>query len=636
MPLSFSYQNSFSQNIKSSSRMTDIHDKTQTDHSIFIGYGSNAKLIKDRWEASKRQLRFDNNYVALKWLLDNFVDDYLRSKNLQDTATLIRHQNVTVKKERIPHEASTSHSRRAASRSPSKTRFEDMAAAENSKENGIKDRQSRDNWSELRHGISNRKSAESSRMSSDDFRMSGQHSYKYIPDYWSPYYHWPTNIPMNSRMMSVGSIPGYPEYMIKTPSCSSLPTRDSSQSADTFTSATSESFRRFRRDEREHSLEKKSGLNRGLKFKSMPNLQSIPKDSDLNSDEEEESLSDSESQGDLMFSSLSMPNLRKIPPDRTPLNSPPTRERYQSTSLLRSRHNVSNPSSLSMPNLQAIPGSDHDNRKKTIREFVMNRLSGVKEHDSGELNSKIYNPNGFYAPSAMMDSERKLVIRERLLNRMAKRKREETNQLQQHNGALSSSCTSHLKFAPSTLSLIPERRLWSGKNFSKTPTSSAVRTLDKNDRVDNNKWKFPDSEQQSKNMWNRSPVKKVHVNPGIWNPADVHVKRETLPTCTSNDVTSQRVVTSSVRQEEERTSRPLPKLEDVKEQNPDGDNEANNLDGRTSENEEEHVDVENVKEDEMEGSGESDSEVEDDTSDDDRKNKRTRKTEKPRKRLKAV
>lgn len=72
------------------------------------------------------------------------------------------------------------------------------------------------------------------------------------------------------------------------------------------------------------------------------------------------------------------------------------------------------------------------------------------------------------------------------------------------------------------------------------------------------------------------------------------------------------MVTSSVRQEEERTSRPLPELEDVKEQNPDGDNEANNLDGRTSENEEEHVDVENVKEDEMEGSGESDSEVEDD------------------------
>ena len=499
---------SYVQSIKPT-KMVDIRDNRSTDHSIFIGYGSNAKRIKDRWEATKKQLRFENNYVALKWLLDSFVDDYLRSKNMEDTATLTR-ETVSIKKERRVDDVSSTQSRRPASHSPSRTRFDDTVIEH--KENGIIDKQSRGNASESRPHITSIKEhrpGDGSRMASGDLHIAGQYPYKYVPEYWAPYYHWHGNVPMNSRMVSVGSIPRYSGYMMKTSSCSSLPTRDTHKHVGVL--RTSESLKQLNReakDERGESStmsEKRPAVNLGFKTKSMPNLQFIPKESDVNSEEEEEEIeSDPESQGDLIaLSSLSMPNLRKIPPDRGPLLSPPSHGHYEPAPLLRDRHDVCSASSFSMPNLKAIQGIEHDDRKKTIRDFVINRLTGTKDHEQAELKTKIFNPNGYYPPSAMRDSERKLVIRERLLNRMAKRKREENTQPlgSHHNGKMTSQVTSHLKFAK-TLTRVPESRLWPEKNYMHAPARDA-RMLDKEDH-ENNNWKIPQaigsSEQQSRNM----------------------------------------------------------------------------------------------------------------------------------------
>ena len=483
--------------------MVNIHDNRLTDHSIFIGYGSNAKRLKDRWEATKKQLRFENNYVALKWLLDSFVDDYLRSKNMEDTATLTR-DTVCIKKERRVDDVSSTQSRRQASHSPSKTRFEDTVMER--KENGIIDKPLHGNAPESRQHVSSireHKSSDSSRLSGD-LRMVGQYPYKFVPDYqWSPYYQWHGNIPVNSRMVNVSSIPGYSGYMMKTSSCSSLPTRDTHKFGGGL--RTSESLKQLNRegkDERRESstmTEKRPAVNLGFKTKSMPNLQFIPKESEANSEEEEETESDQESQGDLIAlsaSSLSLPNLRKIPPDRTPL-SPPSHGHFDQPPLLRDRHDVCSAPSFSMPNLNAIQGAEHDDRKKTIREFVINRLTGTKDHGPPEFKTKIFNPNGYYSPSAMQDSERKLVIRERLLHRMAKRKREENTQApaSYHNGKMMSQVPSHLKFAKT---LTPESRLWPEKNYMQAPLRDA-RMLDKDDHANNN-WKVPQavgsSEQQ--------------------------------------------------------------------------------------------------------------------------------------------
>ena len=484
--------------------MVDIRDSRLTDHSIFIGYGSNAKRVKDRWEATKKQLRLDNNYVALKWLLDSFVDDYLRTKNMEDTASLTR-DTVCVKKERRIDEVSSSQGRRPASHSPSKTRFEDTVVTER-RENGIIDKHS--NSSETRPHISSikeHKAGDNSRVASGDLHVSGQYPYKYVPEYWSPYYHWHSNVPMNSRIVNVSSIPGYSGYMMKTPSCSSLPTRETHKPSGVL--RTSESLRQLNRDGKDERGEmstigeKRPAVNLGFKTKSMPNLQCIPKESEVNSEEEEEIESDPESQGDLIaLSSLSMPNLRKIPPDRATLRSPP-RGHYEPAPLLRDRHDACSASSFSMPNLNAIQGHEHDDRKKVIREFFRNRVTGTQDHEQAQLKTKIFNPNGYYSPSSMRDDERKLVIRERLLNRLAKRNREGSSPVpgSHYNGKMTSHVTSHLKFAKA-MPRVSESRLWSEKNYVQTPARDA-RTLDKEDH-ENNNWKVPQaigsSEQQSR------------------------------------------------------------------------------------------------------------------------------------------
>ncbi|CAB4009984.1 Hypothetical predicted protein [Paramuricea clavata] len=485
-------------------KMVDIQDRSLSDHSIFVGYGSNAKRIKDRWEATKKQLRFENNYIALKWLLDSFVDDYLRSKNMEDTATLTR-ETVFIKKERRDEITSTQSRRPVNHHSPSKTRFEDTVTER--KENGIIDKPLHGHASESRQHVSSikeRRSGDGSRIASGDLHIAGQYPYKYVPEYWSPYYHWHGNVPVNSRIVNVTSIPGYSGYMMKTPSCSSLPTRDIQKPAGGL--RTCESLKQLNRDgndERGESStvsEKRPAVNLGFKTKSMPNLQFIPKENEVNSEEEDEIESDPESQGDLIAlstSSLSMPNLRKIPQDRVPRLSPPSRGHFEAAPLLRD--DVCNASSFSMPNLKAIQGGiEHDDRKKTIRDFVINRLTGTKDHDQAELKTKIFNPNGFYPPSSLRDSERKLVIRERLLNRLAKRKREENIQAPHHNGKMTSQGTSRLKFAR-TLPQVSESRLWPEKNYMQ---ARDARMLDKDDHANNN-WKVPQavgSSEHSRNM----------------------------------------------------------------------------------------------------------------------------------------
>ena len=485
-------------------KMVDIRDNRLTDHSIFVGYGSNAKRIKDRWEATKKQLRFENNYVALKWLLDSFVDDYLRSKNMEDTASLTR-DTMHIKKERRVNEVNLTQSRRPASHSPSKTRFEDTVITER-KENGILDRRLNSNASETRAHISTikeNKPGDNSRMASGDPHITGQYPYKYVPEYWSPYYHWHGNVPMNSRIVNVSSIPGYSGYMMKTSSCSSLPTQNTHKLGGVLsTSGSLKQLNRDGKDQRGESStmsEKRPAVNLGFKTKSMPNLQCIPKESEVNSDEEEEIESDQESQGDLIaLSSLSMPNLRKIPPDRVSLRSPPSHGHYEPAPLLRDRHDAS---SFSMPNLNAIQGHEHEHEhdnRKTIRDFVMNRLTGTKDHEQGQLKTKIFNPNGYYPQSAMRD-----VIRERLLNRISKRKREENTAVpgSHYNGKMTSQVSSPLKFAKA-LPRVPESRLWHEKSYVQAPVRDA-RMLDKEDH-ENNNWKVPhafgSSEQQARNM----------------------------------------------------------------------------------------------------------------------------------------
>lgn len=488
-------------------KMMDIHDNRSTDHSIFIGYGSNAKRIKDRWEATKKQLRFENNYVALKWLLDSFVDDYLRSKNMEDTATLTR-STISVKRERRIDEPSSSQSQRPASHSPSKTRFEEVVTER--RENGIIDKPLHSNRTEPRQRVSSikeHKSSDRSRIASD-LHIPGQYPYKIVPEYWPSYYHWHGGVnPLNSRMVS--SIPGYSGYMIKTSSCSSLPIHNTHKLGGAL--RTSESQKQLnssdvgKGEKGESSMsEKRPAVNLGFKTKSMPNLQFIGKESEPNSDEEDEIESDPESQGDLLSaSSLSMPNLRKIPPDRAPLLSPPPRGHYEPVQFLRGRHDVGSSSSFSMPNLKAIEGirpDEHDDRKKTIRDFVINRLTKT-DHEQAELKTKIFNPNGYYPQSAMRDSETKIVIRERLLNRLAKRKREENTRVEapgfHHNGKMTSQVTSHLKFAKN-LPRVAESRLWAEKSYAHAPRDA--RLLGKEDRANNN-WKIPQavpiSEQQS-------------------------------------------------------------------------------------------------------------------------------------------
>ncbi|XP_028391178.1 uncharacterized protein LOC114516028 isoform X2 [Dendronephthya gigantea] len=634
---------SYVQSIKPT-KVMDIHDKTSTDHSIFIGYGSNAKRIKDRWEATKKQLRFENNYIAFKWLLDSFVDDYLRSKNMEDTATLTR-DTMYIKKERRIDEVSTSQSRRPATRSPSKTRFEDGPER---KENGIVDNQSHSKISESRQHhvppINEPKSVGSSRMAGGgNMPISGQY-YKYFPEYWSPHYYWHAgSVPMNSRMVNVSSVAGL--NLMKTPSCSSLPTGDTHNVGGGL--RTSESLKQLHRDGKDvnrgesssATSVKRPAVNLGFKTKSMPNLQFIPNESEVNSDEDDDIESDPESQGDLMaLSSLSMPNLRKIPPDRPPLMSPPSpRGRYEPAPLSRDRHDAS----MSMPNLQAIQGGmENDDRKKTIRDFLMNRLTSTKDHEQGERRTKIFQPNGYYP-----QSERKLVIRERLLNRMAKRKREENAPVpgSHYNGKMTPQGNSPLKFAKK-LPRVPESsRFWPDRNYLHAPARDS-RILEREDHVNNN-WRIPQgagTSEQPKNMWNRSAMKKTHTNTGIWNPADVHVKREKSPTATQNDVTSEEVTTSSVDppEEDEQISPRSPSANDSNEERTtEGDSRGEEEEEGVSGDEEEHIDVENVKDDEMKQSGGSESdpdEDEEDASDEERKNKRTRKTDKPRKRLKAM
>ena len=110
---------------------------------------------------------------------------------------------------------------------------------------------------------------------------------------------------------------------------------------------------------------------------------------------------------------------------------------------------------------------------------------------------------------------------------------------------------------------------------------------------------------------NHSPAKKGHTNSGIWNPADVHVKKENSPTGPRSDVSPQPTMISSVNQDggEELPSASTSSEERPMEEDDRGDEGSEEI----SRDEEEHVDVENVKEDDMDESEESESDPEDNT-----------------------
>lgn len=99
------------------------------------------------------------------------------------------------------------------------------------------------------------------------------------------------------------------------------------------------------------------------------------------------------------------------------------------------------------------------------------------------------------------------------------------------------------------------------------------------------------------------------TNSGIWNPADVHVKTESSTSVKVSDVIS---MTSPLKQHgEEQVSQHSPVDETCDETREDEENDQN--DDEMSEGEEEHVDVENVKDDKaMEESGESESDPDED------------------------
>lgn len=611
---------SYSQRNKSPRDMNTGESNT-TDHSLFIGYGTKAKRVKDRWEATKRLLRFENNYVALKWLLDSFVDEYLRSKQMADTMIATAEP---VRKDRREEECI--QARQMATRSPPRTRFEEVSesrsrpdmspptsAVETRTQSSLKDHKPRP----THDGI---------RMVPGDkgyMQLPGQYSYKY----WSPYYPWPGGVPVNPRLVPVGSIPGYSGYMIKTPSCSSLPTphRDDEHLKRWASAGVVKDSAKS-----PEKKEKRPAVNLGFKTKSMPNLQCIPKEEAV-SDEEEDMESDPESQGDLIAlssSSLSMPNLHKIPGERAPLLSPPGR-RYEQ--LLREQRDYCSASSYSMPNLQAIHGMKVDDRKKTIRDFVINRLT-KNDGEPGNVKTKIFNPNGYFMPPRNHDPEKKLMkqdIRRRLLQRIeAKRQSEESHT------AVSPTKKNDKLFKKSCLPKLSENR-WISKTFQQESAARGdIRGLAKYDKVNNN-WKAPVSSagqfgptRDSKGItWDDDQIKKGHTGSSIWNPADVHVKKEVVSeesrngaeATASNGKSPQAVCTKAGsedegEEEEEEENDDDDDDDDEKEKEGDAKQEKKEKE-ESSDDDEENIDVESYKETDatMDDSGCSESELGDGT-----------------------
>lgn len=600
----------------------DSDENSSTDYSIFIGYGTKAKRVKDRWEATKRLLRFENNFVALKWLLDSFVDEYLRSKQMEDTVTVTAE---TYRKRRREEDAAF-QGRRMATRSPPKTRFEEVAhEREESKRTIDKSTPATAVETQLQSSLKEhrpRPLSEGGRVAvSGDkgyVHLPGQYSYKYLPEYWSQYYHWAGGVPINPRLVGVGSMPGYSGYITKTPSCSSLPTRDVQREGELLKRRGSASAGKDRETSNQDKKGKWPAVNLGFKTKSMPNLQFIPKEEAASEDEEDEE-SDAESQGDLVAlssSSLSMPNLHKIPGERTPLLSPPSGGRFDP--LYQERHDFGPSPSFSMPNLQAIPGVEIDQRKKTIREFVINRLT-KNEGEKGNVKTKIFNPNGYFMSPRNHDSEKRLVkqdIRRRLLQRIeAKRQTMET-----HTEVLprrkNEKLTPHVKSA-SKLPKVSENRTWTNKVIADEKARFPVGALGKDDRVNNN-WKVPvssispfDQSHSARGItWDDTRAKKDQGNSGIWNPADVHVKKETISDETRNGIET--VETNG------NLSRPVSTEADSAKGDEDekmdsGPEEKDNEE--SSDDEGENVDVESYKENDAatDDSGCSESELADDT-----------------------
>lgn len=623
---------SYSQQSKSPRDMNK-RETSATDYSVFIGYGTNAKRIKDRWEATKRLLRFENNYIALKWLLDSFVDEYLKSKQMTDTiAATAESSRKDMRKveEGVP--------RQMATRSPLRTHFEDVS--------DMSHRRSLSDMSPPASVAQSTLKDQKPRLAHDGVRMvsggdkgymqlQGQYSYKY----WSPYYPWPSNVPVNPRLMPISSLPaGYSGYMVKTPSCSSLSTPQREEghlkrwgSANVVKHV----------ENNPEKKEQRATVNLGFKTKSMPNLQCIPKEEAI-SDEEEDTESDPESQGDLIAlssSSLSMPNLHKIPGERAPHLSPPSGRRYNEQ-LLGERLDYCS-SSYSMPNLQAIHGMNVDDRKKTIRDFVINRLT-KNDVEEGGVKTKIFNPNGYFMPPRIHDPEKKLVkqdIRRRLLQRIeAKRQSEES-----HTEVSPSKRNEKLfKPVPNKLPRVSENRMWTNKGFQEgLKTRGGGCLLGKDDKVNNN-WKVPVSgvgpsgvTRDSKGItWNDTQMNNVRgAGSSIWNPADVHVKKEVISeeavdgsetaSCTSNGKSPTTVSPTKVASQED-------------EKMDGGAEEEKGESSDDEQEEEENIDVESYKDGDatMDDSGCSESEL-DGTCEDGKKNKRTRKPDNPKKRLKV-
>lgn len=589
------------------------------DHSLFIGYGTKAKRVKDRWEATKRLLRFENNYVALKWVLDSFVDEYLKSKQMADTMI------ATAEPARKDRREEGIQARQMATRSPPRTRFEEVSesrsradmspptsAVDTRTQSSLKDHKPRPAHDGLRMVPGDK----------GYMHLPGQYSYKY----WSPYYAWPGGVPVNPRLVPVGSLPGYSGYMIKTPSCSSLPTpqRDDEHLKRWGSASVVKDSAKS-----PEKKEKRPAVNLGFKTKSMPNLQCIPKEEAM-SDEEEDIESDPESQGDLIAlssSSLSMPNLHKIPGERVPLLSPPSGGRY--AQLLREQRDYCSASSYSMPNLQAIHGMKVDDRKKTIRDFVINRLT-KNDGEPGSVKTKIFNPNGYFMPPRNHDPEKKLVkqdIRRRLLQRIeAKRQSEESHTV------ISPTKKNDKLFKPlNKLPKLSENR-WISKAFQEQSAARGnIRGLARDDRVNNN-WKVPVTSvgqfgptRDSKGItWDDAQITKGPTGSSIWNPADVHVKKEVVSeesrngaeATASNGKSSQdgSTKTGSEDEGEEEEEEEDEEEDDEKEKGGDAKQEKKEKED-SSDDDEENIDVESYKETDatMDDSGCSESELGDGT-----------------------
>ena len=109
-------------------------------------------------------------------------------------------------------------------------------------------------------------------------------------------------------------------------------------------------------------------------------------------------------------------------------------------------------------------------------------------------------------------------------------------------------------------------------------------------------------------------MKKSYTSAGIWNPADVHVKKENSPPTPEDDATGEGSTTSSgTRVAEDEHISPPASASIAGEVPTEADSNGEKKDEEISGDEEENVDVENLKEeDEVEESGESESDPDED------------------------